>query len=67
MERTRRHRAGARLARGQVQLRVMLDQAPESWWRPGMTGLAQIDAGERRIFWIWTHRVVDSLRLKLWW
>ncbi len=52
---------------GQIQLRVMLDQAPESWWRPGMTGLAQIDAGERRILWIWTHRLIDTLRLKLWW
>jgi multidrug efflux pump subunit AcrA (membrane-fusion protein) len=52
---------------GQIQLRVALDQAPQPWWRPGMTGLAQIDAGERRILWIWTHRLVDTLRLKLWW
>ena len=53
---------------GQIQLRVELEPgAPQPWWRPGMTGLAQIDAGERRILWIWTHRLVDTLRLKLWW
>jgi hypothetical protein len=32
-----------------------------------MTGLAQIDVGHRRILWIWTHRVIDSVRLWLWW
>ena len=52
---------------GQIQLRVALDPAAEPWWRPGMTGLAQIDVGHRRILWIWTHRVIDSVRLWLWW
>lgn len=42
-------------------------QTPEPWWRPGMTGLARIDVGERRIIWIMTHRLVDSLRLFFWW
>jgi hypothetical protein len=32
-----------------------------------MTGLAQIEVGDRRIIWIWTHRLMDTLRLKLWW
>lgn len=41
-------------------------QAPEPWWRPGMTGLAKIDAGERRIVWILTHKLVDRLRLFFW-
>jgi RND family efflux transporter MFP subunit len=52
---------------GQFQLKVQLDQAPEAWWRPGMTGLARIDAGERPIIWIWTHRLIDRLRLMFWW
>jgi hypothetical protein len=34
--------------------------------RPGMAGEARIDAGHRRLAWIWTHRLVDFLRLKLW-
>ena len=37
------------------------------WMRPGMRGTAKIDAGRERVIWIATHRVVDFLRLKLWW
>ncbi|MEY8879430.1 MAG: efflux RND transporter periplasmic adaptor subunit [Leptothrix sp. (in: b-proteobacteria)] len=52
---------------GQFLLKARLDVASEAWWRPGMTGLAQIDVGERRILWIWTHHLVDRVRLALWW
>lgn len=52
---------------GQFHLKARLDPAAEPWWRPGMTGLAQIDVGDRTILWIWTHRLIDTLRLKLWW
>ncbi|HVZ63436.1 MAG TPA: efflux RND transporter periplasmic adaptor subunit [Lacunisphaera sp.] len=38
----------------------------DPWWRPGMSGVAKIDAGRRRIIWLLTHRLVDFLRLKLW-
>lgn len=38
-----------------------------NWMRPGMTGLAKIEAGERTAFWQITHRLVDWLRMKLWW
>lgn len=39
----------------------------QTWWRPGMTGVAKIDVGQRNILWILLHRTVDFLRLKLWW
>ena len=39
----------------------------ENWWRPGMSGIAKIDAGKRNILWIFTHRTVDFFRLLLWW
>jgi RND family efflux transporter MFP subunit len=48
-------------------VRVLLDTPAEAWWRPGMSGLALIDAGPRRIIWIWTHNAVDAVRLWLWW
>jgi hypothetical protein len=32
-----------------------------------MTGVAKIEAGRRSYLWIATHRLVDFLRLKLWW
>lgn len=52
---------------GQFLLKARLLQDPQGWWRPGMTGLAQMEVGPRRILWIWTHRVVDRIRLALWW
>ena len=40
--------------------------AGETWWRPGMSGVAKIEAGDRRIIWLLTHRLVDFIRLKFW-
>jgi len=37
------------------------------WLRPGMEGVARVDAGERTIIWIASHRVVDAVRLWVWW
>jgi len=34
--------------------------------RPGMAGVAKIEVGRRRLLWIWTHGLVDWLRLTLW-
>ena len=51
----------------QFALKVRLEETVEPWWRPGMSGLAQVDAGDRAILWIWTHRLVDQLRLRWWW
>jgi RND family efflux transporter MFP subunit len=34
--------------------------------RPGMEGIAKIDAGRRRLLWIWTHETFDWLRLWTW-
>jgi multidrug resistance efflux pump len=34
--------------------------------RPGMEGVAKIGIGERRLVWIWTHRIIDWFRLWFW-
>ncbi|MGB5539514.1 MAG: HlyD family efflux transporter periplasmic adaptor subunit [Gammaproteobacteria bacterium] len=34
--------------------------------RPGMEGVGKIEIGERRLFWIWTHRMFDWMKLKAW-
>ena len=34
--------------------------------RPGMSGIAKIEIEQRSLFWIWTHRLFDWLRLRLW-
>ena len=41
-------------------------QRPSVSLRPGMEGVGKIVVGERRLIWIWTHRLTDWLRLKLW-
>jgi RND family efflux transporter MFP subunit len=34
--------------------------------RPGMEGVAKVEAGARTLLWIWTHRLVDWLALTWW-
>lgn len=34
--------------------------------RPGMEGVGKIGVGQRKLFWIWTHPLLDWLRLWLW-
>jgi multidrug resistance efflux pump len=48
-------------------VRCALEGAAEEWWRPGMSGVAKVRVGWRNIFWIYTHKTMDFLRLKLWW
>ena len=39
----------------------------EDWWRPGMTGIARLDVGSRPIWWLASRKLVDFLRLHVWW
>jgi RND family efflux transporter MFP subunit len=41
-------------------------EEPGADLRPGMEGVAKIEAGRRRLFWILTHELFDWLRLRLW-
>jgi hypothetical protein len=47
--------------------RARIESPQAGWWRPGLSGVAKINAGERSLLWIISHRTVDFLRLKLWW
>lgn len=47
----------------EVEARLEPGDAP---LRPGLQGVAKIDAGTQSIAWIWTHRITDWLRLALW-
>ena len=44
---------------------AQLDETPDLL-RPGMDGVGKINIGERRLIWIWTHRLTDWLRLWAW-
>ena len=48
-------------------VRCAVDGKNESWWRPGMTGVAKINVDRRTLLWILTHRTIDFLRLYFWW
>ncbi len=47
------------------QVEAELTTTPD-FLRPGMQGVGKIIIGERQLFWIWTHKMVDWIRLKLW-
>jgi len=51
--------------RNYFRLEAALDETPDSL-RPGMEGVGKVLVGERHLAWIWTRRLVDWLRLKLW-
>lgn len=47
-------------------VRCQFEGAPENWWRPGMSGVAKINVGQRTFFWILAHRTIDFLRMFFW-
>lgn len=47
------------------RVEASLDNAPELL-RPGMEGIGKINAGRQNLLWIWTHELLDWLRLWIW-
>ena len=47
------------------KVRVRLDGV-RPWMRPGMEGLAKVSIGRRTYGWIWTRKMVNWIRMKLW-
>jgi RND family efflux transporter MFP subunit len=41
-------------------------EKPAASLRPGMEGIAKIHVERRRLLWIWTHEMVDWMRLWVW-
>ena len=42
-----------------------MDKQAESWL-PGLAGEAKIDVAKKSLGWIWTHKLMDYVRMKLW-
>jgi RND family efflux transporter MFP subunit len=40
--------------------------SPSEHVRPGMEGVGKVVTGDRKLIWIWTHSLVDWLRLSAW-
>jgi RND family efflux transporter MFP subunit len=51
--------------RNYFRVEAELDQA-SARLRPGMEGIGKVEVGERKLIWIWTHSLVDWLRLWAW-
>ena len=47
------------------QVEASLITTPE-FLRPGMQGIGKIEVGQRQVLWIWTHKMAEWIRLKLW-
>lgn len=47
-------------------IKAKVIDAPQEWWRAGMSGVAKIEVGERNILWILTHKFIESIRMYLW-
>ncbi|HVX83833.1 MAG TPA: HlyD family efflux transporter periplasmic adaptor subunit [Phycisphaerae bacterium] len=49
------------------KVRVVLDPTElKPWMKPGMEGIAKVNVGTARYIWLWTHRPIDWVRMKLW-
>jgi RND family efflux transporter MFP subunit len=57
--------AVAEEGRNYFRVEAKLDQ-PSRLLRPGMHGIAKVEMGQRKLLWIWTHAVIDRLRLWFW-
>lgn len=51
--------------RNVFRVRAMLVE-PQPWAKPGIEGVAKIDAREAPIGWVWTRDAVNWIRMKLW-
>jgi RND family efflux transporter MFP subunit len=54
-----------REGRNYFRVEAGLDEGSERL-RPGMEGVGKIAVDQRKLVWIWTHDVIDWLRLALW-
>jgi len=55
----------SRDGRTYFRVEALLDRGRDEL-RPGMEGIAKIGTGPRLLIWIWTHRLLDWLRLAIW-
>ena len=52
--------------RNVFKVRAQLHERP-SWLRPGMEGVAKISIAQRHYAWVWTRKLINWVRMKLWW
>ena len=58
--------ATAEDGRNYFRVEARLTDTADLRLRPGMEGIAKIDAGSHSLVWIWSHSVIEWLRLTAW-
>ena len=58
--------AEAKDGRNEFRVEGTLDEPPGQGFRPGMEGVGKVETGTHRLIWIWSHGIVDWLRLTAW-
>ena len=56
----------AKEGRNYFRVEAHLKENSSGRLRPGMEGVGKITVDRRKLIWIWTHELIDWLRLKLW-
>jgi len=51
--------------RNVFKVRVRLLES-HPWMRPGMEGVSRVTVGKRHYVWIWTRKIINWIRLKIW-
>ncbi|SPJ30888.1 efflux RND transporter periplasmic adaptor subunit [Falsiruegeria mediterranea] len=57
--------AEVRNGRNMFRLEAKLEQSSDRM-RPGLVGVAKVDAGEKLLIWTWTRNLIDWTRLTFW-
>ena len=58
--------AEAKEGRNEFRVEGTLDDPPGPGLRPGMEGVAKVETGLHGLVWVWTHAIVEWLRLTAW-
>jgi hypothetical protein len=58
--------AEAKDGRNEFRVEATLDDPPGPELRPGMEGIGKVETGTHRLIWVWSHTVIDWLRLTAW-
>jgi len=56
----------AEKGRNYFRVEASLLAEPPAMLRPGMEGVGKVDAGRRKLVWIWTHKISSWVRMFFW-
>ena len=52
--------------RNVFEVEASLTEDPAAALKPGMQGVGKITVGDRKLIWIWTHKIIEWIRMFVW-